>query len=393
MNNVQVRKRKGLVMLPMLIVPFITLAFWALGGGQQDNKEEVAGGLNVNLPDSSLLQDKLLDKLGFYKQAEKDSMKLAEWMRTDPYYRQRLAAADSVGNELQQFNTTTPQFNGSPYAVPKQEPEAALLQKLAKLQTELNKQTTMSMRQTDDHELPPMGAEADRLEAMMQQIGTNAEDPQIGQLSNVMDKILDVQHPERIKERQQEKQISPTELPWPIFTQSPADTGLNGFFSTEATQNKFASNAIEAVMHEPQTLVNGSIIKLRILQDMYINNEKIPTGTFLFGTVQLDAERLLVTVSSIRSHQSIYNVKLDVHDMDGLPGIHIPGAISRDVAKQSADNSVQLMELSTVDPSLRAQAAGAGLNALRTLLSRKAKLIKVKVKAGYKLLLVDKSKL
>jgi len=74
-----------------------------------------------------------------------------------------------------------------------------------------------------------------------------------------------------------------------------------------------------------------------------------------------------------------------------LPGIYIPGAISRDVAKQSADNSLQLMELGTMDPSLKAQAAAAGISTAKSLLSKKVKLVKVMVKAGYKVLLKDKN--
>ena len=77
--------------------------------------------------------------------------------------------------------------------------------------------------------------------------------------------------------------------------------------------------------------------------------------------------------------------------MDGLAGIYIPGAISRDVAKQSADNSLQLMELTTLDPSLKAQAAAAGINTVKSMLSKKVKQVKVMVKAGYRVLLRDKN--
>jgi len=81
---------------------------------------------------------------------------------------------------------------------------------------------------------------------------------------------------------------------------------------------------------------------------------------------------------------------MELYDMDGLPGIYIPGAIARDVAKQSTDNSLQMMELTSLDPSFKAQAATAGIGAIKSLLSRKVKLVKVMVKAGYKVLLKDK---
>jgi conjugative transposon TraM protein len=105
----------------------------------------------------------------------------------------------------------------------------------------------------------------------------------------------------------------------------------------------------------------------------------------------LNAERLEVEINSIRYNQSLYPVKLSVYDIDGLPGIYIPGAITRDVAKQSVDNSLQLMELSTMDPSLKAQATSAGIGAAKSLLSKKVKQVKVMVKAGYKVLLKDKN--
>jgi hypothetical protein len=105
----------------------------------------------------------------------------------------------------------------------------------------------------------------------------------------------------------------------------------------------------------------------------------------------LNNERLEIEVNSIRNGNSLFPVKLEVYDMDGLPGIHIPGAITRDVAKQSADNGLQLMELTSVDPSLKAQAATAGINTVKSLMSRKVKQVKVLVKAGYKVLLRDKN--
>jgi conjugative transposon TraM protein len=138
-------------------------------------------------------------------------------------------------------------------------------------------------------------------------------------------------------------------------------------------------------------LVNGAVVKLRLLNDLYINGSLIPKGNFVFGIASLNGERLEVEINSIRYNQSLYPVKLEVYDIDGLPGIYIPGAITRDVAKQSVDNTLQLMELSTMDPSLKAQATAAGIGAAKTLLSKKVKQVKVMVKAGYKVLLRDKN--
>jgi len=77
------RKRKMMLVLPLLVIPFLTMAFWALGGGK-GNESVIANeqrGLNLNLPDAKMKDDNLTDKLSFYDKAEKDSAKLEEWMR------------------------------------------------------------------------------------------------------------------------------------------------------------------------------------------------------------------------------------------------------------------------------------------------------------------------
>jgi hypothetical protein len=80
---------------------------------------------------------------------------------------------------------------------------------------------------------------------------------------------------------------------------------------------------------------------------------------------------------------------LSVYDMDGMVGIYIPGAISRDVAKASADRSMQTLGVASLDDSWGAQAAGVGIEAAKSFLSKSVKLVKVVVKAGYQVLLRD----
>jgi conjugative transposon TraM protein len=142
-----------------------------------------------------------------------------------------------------------------------------------------------------------------------------------------------------------------------------------------------------AVIPEDQTLVAGATITLRLTQDAVIGGITIPRDNPVYGVVAMNGDRMSVTVSSIRYRQGIYPVSLQVYDLDGLPGIHIPGAITRDVAKESADQGISSMGLTALDPSLAGQAATVGIEAAKTLISRKIKLVRVSVKAGYRVLL------
>ncbi len=430
MNKVQrsqafLRKRKMMMVLPLLVIPFLTMAFWALGGGNGTDKKAITAqhkGLNLQLPNANLKDDATADKMSFYDQADKDSIKLAEQMRNDPYFRNQDSMQQVYNDELAQitqqsaekFNQSNITQSGglktSPYDKSGIPAEEKVMKKLVELNNainqpdpnSLNKDTQVYSRGNSDYSF---GSDVDRLENMMNLMNNKGtdKDPEMLQLENTLEKILDIQHPDRVKERIKEKSLVHKEAVYPVSkiarkeNISLLDTGKNkktmsGFFGLEDQPNQTdENNSIEAVVHEGQTLVNGAVVKLRLLNDVYINGSHITKGTFAFGMASLNGERLEIEINSIRYNQSLFPVKLEVYDIDGLPGIYIPGAITRDVAKQSADNSLQLMELTTLDPSLKAQATAAGISAAKSLLSRKVKQVKVLVKAGYKVLLKDKN--
>src|SRR5450432_1881524 len=91
------RQRKFLIVLPLLVIPFITTAFWALGGGKRTSappgQSNLSKGLNLQLPNANLKEDKSLDKMAYYEKAESDSAKIRDLIKNDP-------------NLVRQFNET-----------------------------------------------------------------------------------------------------------------------------------------------------------------------------------------------------------------------------------------------------------------------------------------------
>jgi len=409
------RQRKMMLILPVLVIPFVTMAFWALGGGQGNAKANLAEkkqGLNLQLPDANLKDDKNADKLSFYNEADADSLKREEHLRNDPYYKDSLSAMQNLLiPDTANLLSIAPSYNGlnySPYKQGTDANEQRIYQKINEINKQINQPETtadspISNNQTIEGN-EQFSNEVDRLQEMMMQMSGNPQsDPEMEQLNGTLEKILDIQHPDRVKNKLKEKSLKNKEQVFIISKQpvknniSLLDTGKskkpieNKFYGIEKDVETEEQNTVEAVVHQTQTLVNGAVVKLRLLNDIYLNGSLVPKGNFVFGIAELNDERLEINIISIRNNSSLFSVKLEVFDMDGLPGIYIPGAISRDVAKQSADNSLQLMELTSVDPSFKAQAAATGINAAKSLLSRKVKQVKVLVKAGYKVLLKDKS--
>jgi len=428
-----IRQRKFYTVLPVLVLPFLTLFFWALGGGKVDNSQAAQApmGFNFNLPEAYLDDKPALDKLGFYEQAEKDSLRLAELIKNDPYYQEN--GSEGVehkdSSKLLGLPTRKPSngsasgLNTSPYSSAADPQEAKVYQKLDQLTATLNASTELPPSkaaefnlQAQKNSVPLSSAEMERLENIMRGMDSgssqdlNGGDPEMKELNGMLERILDIQHPERVQERlrqtsrENKDQVfavstGSTEMPVSLLdnnygpgsnAQHPVTGGQGGFYSLDETGSEIpAQNTIEAVIHETQELVNGSTVKLRLVNDVFINGVLIPKDNFLYGTASLDGERLKVEINSLRYQNSLFPVALSVFDLDGLSGIHIPGAISRDAAKQSGDRAIQSIGMTSFDQSVGAQAASAGIELTRNLLSKKVRLIKVTVKAGYQVLLRD----
>jgi conjugative transposon TraM protein len=285
-------------------------------------------------------------------------------------------------------------------------------QQLAKLNAVLNQPAEQQHAVKDSvpviHEAMA-NEQVSKLENMVQAIHQQdtATDPQMQQLNAMMDKILDIQHPERVQAAIKEQSQQHKQEMFPVVQNDNKDNisvlepkkakdiampvlRRNAFYSLDDNLlSDLSQNSIPAVVQETQTLVTGATVKMRLLNDVYINGVLVPKDCFVFGTASLSGERLNINIASIRYQNAILPVSLSVYDLDGMTGIFIPGAITRDVAKQSADEATQSIGLTTLDPSLGAQAASAGIQAAKSLIGKKIRLVKVTVKAGYQVLLKD----
>lgn len=235
--------------------------------------------------------------------------------------------------------------------------------------------------------------------------GADEPDPQMERLDGMLDKLVAAQHPGIAPDSAKGHPAKPKAEVFPVSqatagpkigrlsppaADSDASLGETGHFYTLGTANTATvQNVIEAVIPETQTLVNGATVKLQLADDIYVNGMQVRRGTYVNGTAALNNERLAVNISTIRSGANILPVSLQVFDEDGMAGIYMPGAITRDVAKQSADEGISTLGAASLDPSLGAQAAAAGIQLAKSVISKKVKLVRVTVKSGYRLFLKD----
>ena len=71
-----IKKRKFFLVIPLLVLPFITMAFWALGGGKVSKQTANAAdikGFDMVLPSAQFKDKKEKDKMDIYQAAGKDT--------------------------------------------------------------------------------------------------------------------------------------------------------------------------------------------------------------------------------------------------------------------------------------------------------------------------------
>jgi conjugative transposon TraM protein len=424
-HNMIFRQRRFYLVLPILVIPFLTIIFWAMGGGSGVSTEVTAmpnTGLNLDLPPAQLTNEtKMWDKLALYQKAKQDSMKYLEAKRNDPYFRFSTLTSFNEKQDTTRKNVNSSLGKKDPYLDTN---EQRVHEKIDALYQQINQPEQVRpfepSRKTMTNSLPTdVDPDIKRLESMMSDLNAPASsDPEMKQMETMLDKILDIQHPDRVAERiKANKNLEASHVPAvtvshepnPVSDFAPAlpdifdttaieslvspPTEENGFFGIdqETITAELSSSGMEAVIHDTQVLVAGSTIKLRLTKALDIKGTAVPAHSFIYGVCSINGERLSVAINSIRLGSTILPVTLSVYDLDGIPGIYIPGAIARDVAKQSTSQSIEDIQLMSLNPSLEVQAAGAGIEAVKGLFTKKIKLIKVTVKAGYRVLLKNQN--
>ena len=168
-----------------------------------------------------------------------------------------------------------------------------------------------------------------------------------------------------------------------------------GFNTAVGTGYVMGKNTVAACIHQDQTLTDGQAVKLRLLEPMQAGNIVVPKNTLVAGTAKVQGERLDIVVSSIEYAGNIIPVELAVFDMDGQKGLSVPSSM-----EQEAFNEAMANIGSGLGTSISfAQSAGqqVAMDVTRGLLqgtsgyfAKKFRTVKVKLKAGYKVMLYAK---
>lgn len=112
------------------------------------------------------------------------------------------------------------------------------------------------------------------------------------------------------------------------------------YFYTIA-ENESDPQLIKAIIDENVTAVDGSRVRLRLLDDVVISDCMLEKGTYLYATMSgFGAQRVKGNVQSILVEDELVKVNLSIYDADGLEGLYVPSSKFRETAQNVAGGAI-----------------------------------------------------
>ena len=153
---------------------------------------------------------------------------------------------------------------------------------------------------------------------------------------------------------------------------------------------------IQAIIDENIKAVDGSRVRLRLLDDVEIGKYVVKRGTYLYATVSgFSSGRVKGSISSILVDDELMKVSLSIYDTDGMEGLYVPNSQFRETSKDVASSAMSgnmNMGMGSMGSSLAQWGMQAVTNAYQktsNAISKAIKKNKVKLKYGTFVYLVN----
>lgn len=114
----------------------------------------------------------------------------------------------------------------------------------------------------------------------------------------------------------------------------------SSYFNTLA-ENEPEPRLIKAIIDEDIKAVDGSRVRLRLLDDVEINDIIVPQGAYLYVTMSgFGSQRVKGSIKSVLVDDELVKVNLSLYDTDGLEGLYVPSSQFRETTKDVANGAM-----------------------------------------------------
>ena len=153
-------------------------------------------------------------------------------------------------------------------------------------------------------------------------------------------------------------------------------------------------NTLCVVVDKTTTLKEGDYVALRLLETARVQQISIPKHSLLMAQAKIDGNRMQLLIKSIEVNGRILPVKLSAYDTDGQMGVYIPGSEEVSAIKEMGANvggsmGTSFTFSSSAKDQIISEVTRGVMQGAGQLLQKKLRTIKVTLKGGYRLFLVQ----
>ncbi len=468
------QERNFLLFIPIPVFVTVCILFSIFGGGSGSNviaSEQPSQMLSVDVPkDDDSLIGNMVDKFTSYQEEDKNEMDYRIQKQKDPYkefIKDHEDHLDDLEKTSRKYLKQPDELSFGAKSEAQQieeefiEKEKELENKLSELEKSLNgkgagkgstySSTGRSLKESmpeqalnypqapvastsypgnhlssgripSDQLSPEIQAQLAAYEVAASEM-EEEEKSQFSDMKDMLDKILDIQHPERVKQRLKEQSgkdkgafhsvhSSKNHVPVHYLGENKEDVYIeryhqymslnedtvykvvsrnmvSGFMGLSSDEGNMLKDEVKAVVHDGGTVTSGSKVKLRLLSDIIINGREVRSNSYIYGICAINGSRVDIEIASIQVSNTVVPVNMIVYDHDGMEGIYVNGLAEGKDARQAVTNAGTQLNLQMADPTIQGRLIDNSVREVRQLLQRKAQAPKAFLKLGHQIFLLN----
>ncbi|MDV3876897.1 conjugative transposon protein TraM [Elizabethkingia anophelis] len=180
------------------------------------------------------------------------------------------------------------------------------------------------------------------------------------------------------------------------FLEKWSQTRNRGFYTAGSSEQVVQpKNSIKACVHDAQTVVGETGVRLRLLEPAKTPIRTIPQGTIVTANAKFQGGRLQLKITSIELEGNIIPVDITIYDLDGQQGLYVPYSPEMNALTEMAGNMSQTGGTSVMLTQNAGQQVAADLSrgvvqGISGYFAKKVRTPKVTLKAGHQVFLVSK---
>lgn len=114
----------------------------------------------------------------------------------------------------------------------------------------------------------------------------------------------------------------------------------SSYFNTIADEDA-EPNLIKAIIDEDIKAVDGSRVRLRLLDDVEIGETMVRKGSYIYAIMSgFGSQRVKGTIKSMFVDDELIKVNLSLYDTDGLEGLYVPQSSFRETTQDVASSAL-----------------------------------------------------